>query len=84
MPNSLTSADANITLTVTNLYPSGFTLEEFEAQNIFDQGDTEMAETIRTADGKLVGGFIFGDMPWTFHLMPTSPSRSYIDTWFLT
>ncbi|AYW18587.1 MULTISPECIES: phage tail fiber protein [Klebsiella] len=84
MANSLTSADCTIILTVTNLYTSGFNLEQFEAQNIFEQGDTELAETIRTADGKLTGGFVFGDLPWTFHLLPDSPSRSYIDTWFQT
>jgi hypothetical protein len=54
MSQTITSADCTITMTVTNLYPSGFQFEEFEAQNIFDMGDTEMAETTRTADGKLV------------------------------
>ncbi|WP_313687902.1 phage tail fiber protein [Pantoea sp.] len=81
---TITSADCTINLTVTNLYPSGFAMQEFEAQNIFDMGDTEVAETLRTADGKLVGGFVFGDLPWTFHLMPSSPTRAYLDTWFLT
>lgn len=81
---TITSADSIITLTVTNLYPSGFQLQEFEAQNIFDMGDTELAETIRTADGKLVAGFVYGDLPWTFHIMPSSPSRNKFDTWYLT
>lgn len=81
---TITSADCTITMTVENLYPSGFQFEEFEAQNIFDMGDTEMAETIRTADGKLVAGFVFGDMPWTFHIMPSSPTRAKLDTWVTT
>lgn len=81
---TITSADCTITMTVTNLYPSGFQFEEFEAQNIFDMGDTEMAETSRTADGKLVAGFVFGDMTWTFHIMPSSPTRAKIDTWNTT
>ncbi|WP_042871471.1 phage tail fiber protein [Dickeya poaceiphila] len=84
MANSLTAADAIIQLTVTNLYPSGFQMESFEAQNIFDMGDTDLAETIRTADGKLTGGFIFGDLPWTFHLTADSPTRSKLDTWYTT
>lgn len=84
MANSLTSADCIINLTVTNLYPSGFKLEQFEAQNIFDQADTALAETVRSADGKLTGGFVFGDLPWTFHLLPDSPSRGKIDTWYQT
>ncbi|EPY6812455.1 phage tail fiber protein [Klebsiella quasipneumoniae] len=84
MSNSLTSADCTIILTVTNLYTSGFNLEQFEAQNIFEMGDTEIAETIRTADNKLTGGYVNGDLPWTFHILPDSPSRNYIDTWFQT
>lgn len=80
-PQTITSADCTITMTVTSLYPSGFKFEEFEAQNIFDMGDTDMAETQRTADGKLVSGFIFGDLTWTFHLQPSSPTCSKLDTW---
>ncbi len=78
---NITSADAVITLVVAEIFPSGFNLEQFEAQNIFDMGDTDMAEYQRTADGKLLGGFVYGDLPWTFHLAASSPSISYIDTW---
>ncbi|MXF49859.1 hypothetical protein GR294_25605 [Raoultella sp. Lac2] len=78
---NITSADAVITLVVAEIFPSGFNLEQFEAQNIFDMGDTDMAEYQRTADGKLMGGFVYGDLPWTFHLAASSPSISYIDTW---
>lgn len=84
MANSLTSADCIINISVINLYPSGFRLEQFEAQNIFDMGDTVMAETIRTADNKLTGGWVAGDLPWTFHLLPDSPCRGKIDTWYQT
>lgn len=84
MANSLTSADCIINMTVDNLYPSGFKLEQFEAQNIFEMADTTIAETIRTADGKLTGGFIFGDLPWTFHIQPDSPTRGKVDIWYQT
>lgn len=81
---NITSADAIITLVVDDIYPSGFSLEQFEAQNIFDMSDTDLAEYQRTADGKLLGGFVYGDLAWTFHLAASSPSIEYIDTWMST
>jgi hypothetical protein len=48
---NITSADAIIELVIAELYPSGFNLEQFEAQNIFEMGDTDTAEYQRTADG---------------------------------
>ena len=73
---NITAADAIIELVIAELYPSGFNLEQFEAQNIFEMGDT--------ADGKLLGGFVYGDLPWTFHLAASSPSIKYIDNWQTT
>ena len=35
---NITSADAIIELVIAELYPSGFNLEQFEAQNIFEMG----------------------------------------------
>ena len=81
---NITAADAIIELVIPELYPSGFNLEQFEAQNIFEMGDTDMAEYQRTADGKLLAGFVYGDFPWTFHLAPSSPSIKYINAWQTT
>ncbi|MCP6237388.1 hypothetical protein NL436_28290, partial [Klebsiella pneumoniae] len=39
---NITAADAIIELVIAELYPSGFNLEQFEAQNIFEMGDTDM------------------------------------------
>lgn len=78
---NITAADTIIELVIAELYPSGFNLVEFEAQNIFEMGDTDMAECQRTADGKLLGGFVYGDLSWTFHLAASSPSIKYIDNW---
>ncbi|ELN4045785.1 TPA: hypothetical protein MM157_005334 [Klebsiella variicola subsp. variicola] len=78
---NITAADTIIELVIAELYPSGFNLVEFEAQNIFEMGDTDMAEYQRTADGKLLGGFVYGDLSWTFHLAASSPSIKYIDNW---
>lgn len=82
--NTITSADAIFALTVTNLYPSAQALEGYAADAMFALGDTEMAVTVRGADGKLSGGFVFGQYLQTITIMPDSPSREIFETWQLT
>ncbi|WP_241488966.1 phage tail fiber protein [Cronobacter sakazakii] len=82
--NTITSADAIFALTVTNLYPSAQTLEGYAADAMFALGDTEMAVSVRGADGKLSGGFVFGEYLQTITIMPDSPSRELFETWQLT
>lgn len=84
MANTITSADAIFALTVTNLYPSAQTLEGYAADAMFALGDTEMAVAVRGADGKLSGGFVFGEYLQTITIMPDSPSREMFETWQLT
>lgn len=84
MPNTITSADSIFALTVTNLFPSAQTLEGYAADAMFALGDTEMAVSVRGADGKLSGGFVFGEYLQTITIMPDSPSRDLFETWQLT
>ncbi|MDK9362492.1 phage tail fiber protein [Lelliottia wanjuensis] len=84
MSNTITSADSIFALTVTNLYPSAQTLEGYAADAMFSFGDTEMAVSVRGADGKLSGGFVFGEYLQTITLMPDSPSWPIFETWVLT
>lgn len=84
MSNTITSADSIFALTVTNLYPSAQTLEGYAADAMFALGDTEMAVSVRGADGKLSGGFVFGEYLQTITIMPDSPSRDLFETWQLT
>lgn len=79
--NTITSADAIITLTVANLYTSGVQLQGFAADNIYGTEALDLAETVRGADGKLSAGFIYGNINQTFHIMPDSDSRTVFDTW---
>ncbi|EHI2320991.1 hypothetical protein J9D40_001302 [Salmonella enterica] len=51
---------------------------------MFALGDTEMAVSVRGADGKLSGGFVFGEYLQTITIMPDSPSRDLFETWQLT
>ncbi|MBN1085634.1 hypothetical protein JNO12_12905 [Erwinia aphidicola] len=51
---------------------------------MFALGDTEMAQSVRGADGKLSAGFVFGEYLQTITIMPDSPSRQIFETWQLT
>ncbi|WP_336683282.1 phage tail fiber protein [Enterobacter cloacae] len=84
MSNTITSADSIFALTVTNLFPSAQTLEGYAADAMFALGDTEMAVSVRGADGKLSGGFVYGEYLQTITIMPDSPSRDLFETWQLT
>ncbi|HHH4158353.1 phage tail fiber protein [Enterobacter cloacae] len=84
MSNTITSADSIFALTVTNLFPSAQTLEGYAADAMFALGDTEMAVSVRGADGKLSGGFVFGEYLQTITILPDSPSRDLFETWQLT
>lgn len=84
MSNTITSADSIFALTVTNLFPSAQTLEGYAADAMFALGDTEMAVSVRGADGKLSGGFVFGEYLQTITIMPDSPFRDLFETWQLT
>ena len=84
MAKTITSADASIHMTVDNLFPSGFALSGFAADNIFDMENMEIAQTVRGADGKLSAGFVYGTPNQTFHIMPDSPVYSKIQTWINT
>lgn len=84
MSNTITSADAIITLSVMNLYPSGVQLQGFAADNIYGTEALSLAETVRGADGKLSAGFIYGNINQTIYIMPDSESRDVFDTWATT
>lgn len=82
--NTITAADAIITLTVNNLYPSGVQLQGFAADNVYGTDPLVLAETVRGIDGKLSAGFVYSNIIQTFHIMPDSPSRDIFDTWSTT
>ncbi|WP_330547012.1 phage tail fiber protein [Salmonella enterica] len=76
--NTITAADAIITLTVNNLYPSGIQLQGFAADNVYGTDPLVLAETVRGIDGKLSAGFVYSNIIQTFHIMPDSPSRDIL------
>ncbi len=84
MSNTITSADSIFALSVTNLFPTAQRLEGYAADAMFALGDTELAQGVRGSDGKLSGGFVFGEYLQTITIMPDSPSWSLFETWVLT
>ncbi|MBL3522876.1 hypothetical protein IM876_09390 [Serratia plymuthica] len=51
---------------------------------MFALGDTEFAQTVRGADGKLSAGFVYGQYLQTITLMPDSDSYDMVQTWMKT
>ncbi len=84
MSNTITSADATYALSVTNLYPTAQVLQGYAADAMFSLSDTDYAQTVRGADGKLSAGFVFGQYIQTITIMPDSPSREVFETWAQT
>lgn len=54
----VTSANAQLVLTVDQLFPSGIELQHFSADGIFSSDAIEMTETRRSVDGRMVAGVI--------------------------
>ena len=72
----VTSANAQLVLTVDELYPSGIQLQQFSADGIFSSDSIEMAETRRSVDGYMVAGVIKNISSVTLTLEASSPSAS--------
>lgn len=84
MSGTITSADVVVNMTVTNLYTSGFQMQGFTADNIFDAESLEIAETVIGIDGKLSAGAVLAPLDQTWHIMPDSPCYTKIQTWITT
>jgi uncharacterized protein YfaS (alpha-2-macroglobulin family) len=54
--NDITSANLAAYMTVRELYPAGFELQQFSVNNAVAQGDDTYAETRMTVDGQMVAG----------------------------
>lgn len=84
MSGIITAADVVATMTVTNLYPTGFQLQGFTADNIFDATSLELAETVMGVDGTLSAGAVLTSIDQTWHIMPDSPTYTKFQAWATT
>jgi hypothetical protein len=79
---SITSANAQILLTVTGVFNSPQPIQQFAAEDIFTNEPVQAAETAMGVDGVLAAGFVFAPVPWSVSLMADSPSNSFFDQWY--
>ena len=69
-----------MSMTVDELFPNGFLLEQFGADAALTADAVQEAETQMTVDGELVAGYTPAPKAVTITLQPTSPSIPYLDT----
>jgi len=81
MARFLTAADAIIMLTIPGLFSTPQQLQGFSADNVYDMGDLDIAETAMGVDGKLSAGYVFNPVEQSFTLMASSESNDLFETW---
>lgn len=79
MNRNITSANSVSYMTVDELYPQGFKLEQFSTDAAISQGDDTIAETRMGVDGYMVAGYTPSIKTVTITLEPSSPSIPYFD-----
>lgn len=78
---TLTTANAVVALSVSELFPVPQIIDEFEANNPFSLDDMVIAETVMALDGTLQGGYVPSMVTWTLSLLPTSSSKQFFVDW---
>jgi hypothetical protein len=78
MTNEITSADVAATMTIEDLFPAGFRLEQFGADQGIMGEPVQIAEQHMTLDGHLVAGYTPAAAQVQVTLEPSSPSLPYL------
>ena len=78
---TLTSANAQLTLSVAGIYSSPQAIQGFATDDAFESDSAAQAETMMGVDGFLSAGKIFAPYDMTIHLQADSPSIALFDTW---
>ena len=76
----VTSANAQLILTVEDLYPSGVALEMFGTDAALSSGNVDFTETRKGVDGRMVAGVVKNVYPVTITLEAASPSLDVLYT----
>lgn len=75
LPNfDVTSANAELVLTVEQILPAGHVLQQFGTDAAASMDAVDLAEARMGVDGKLVAGVIYNPLPVTITLEAASPS----------
>jgi len=78
---SITAANAVVTLSIPNLFPSPQQLRGFSADNVYEMADQQVVETAMGVDGVLSGGFVYNPVDQTFVLQADSASNAFFEAW---
>ena len=77
---NITSADVSAIMTVEELFPSGFKLEDFGTDAGIMAESAQMAETRMSLDGKLSAAYTPASRVVNLTFQPNSPSLPYLYT----
>ena len=81
--NNITSANATAYMTVKDLYPAGFPLNNFATDQAIDQAEDTVAETRMGVDGHMAAGYIPSIKPVTMQFEAASPTVPYMNNIYL-
>lgn len=76
----ITSANAELVLTVAEIFPAGFSLEGFGTDQAASMDAIDISETQMGVDGKMVAGYTPAIYPFNLTLQAASPSHSSLST----
>jgi hypothetical protein len=81
MPNTITSANAEFTLSVPDVFAVPVPIEGFSTDDAFDTENVAPNEAIMGVDGVLSGGYTPYPVKLKFVLQADSPSNLAMDEW---
>ncbi len=81
MPNTITSANASLTLSVPDVFPVPIPIEGFATDDAFDTENVAPTETLMGVDGLLSGGYTPYPVKLKIVLQADSPSSIFLDQW---
>ncbi len=76
---NITSSNAQILLSVPDLFPTPQQLQQFAADDIYGTEPVQAGETMMGVDGHLTAGFTFVPTVQRYALMADSPSHFFFD-----
>lgn len=81
--NNITSANATAYMTVKDLYPAGFALNNFATDQAIDEDEDTIAETRMGVDGYMAAGYTPSIKAVTITFEAASPSVQFLNNLYL-
>lgn len=78
--HNITSANSTAVMTIEDLFPSGFNLEQYATDTAISQTEETVTESRKGVDGQMVTGYTPSIKTIEIQLEASSPSKVYLDT----